>query len=110
MRIFCIIACLFLASCGDDNGNGSSAGSCSSLTGCTDYVGSMWTAQTAGENCSQIPDSTYSSSACPSADLVGSCSVNQGGPGEFIMRYYSPTFDAASAESICTNMQGTWIP
>ena len=115
MKIFCVIACLFLACCGNgssnsDGGGGDGGGSCSSVTGCTDYTGSMWTTEQAQSTCGQIPDSTYSSSACPTTDLVGSCSMNPGGPGEFIVRYYSPMYDATSAEAACTALQGTWIP
>lgn len=116
MKIFCIIACMFFACCGDsssgngDGGNGGGGGSCSSVTGCTDYTGSMWTTEQAQSSCGQIPDSTYSSSACPTADLVGSCKMSPGTPGEFIVRYYPPTFDATSAEAACAALQGTWIP
>jgi hypothetical protein len=65
----------------------------------------------AGAHCSQIPHSTISDHPCPTQNRVGSCSINQAGwPGEFIQRFYSPLFNAATAQNACTTHTGAWIP
>jgi len=110
LMVVALVACLVSTGCGSDGAAGGGIASCSSAAGCTDYVGSLWTEASAQENCNQIPGSTFSADPCPTADLVGSCSVNQNEAGEFISRYYSPMFNADSAESSCGLMQGTWIP
>jgi len=97
---------------GADGGGGGGVGSCSvaPASTCVDYTGSIWTAASAEANCKEMPSSTYSSSACPTQDLVGSCAHAQGGDGEFVTHYYGPTFTASTAESACLSSGGVWIP
>ena len=96
----------------DSGGTGGSAGSCSvpPASTCIDYTGSIWTATSAQDNCKDLPSSTYSSSACPTADRVGSCAHAQGGDGEYVTHYYSPTFSETTAESACVSSGGVWNP
>ncbi len=79
--------------------------------GCIDYTGYEWTASKVQERCGGGADSTYSPSACPTEDLVGSCVSDEGGPDEYIFRFYAPVFDTASAEEAClSGGDGTWVP
>lgn len=90
---------------------GDPVGSCTSTAGCTDYTGSFWTASSAEESCNQIPDSTYSSGSCTAENRVGRCVNIPGGDGEFVTSYYSPTFEASTAENACNALPGTiWVP
>ena len=74
---------------------------------CTDYVDPAQ----AKELCRPGMDGTLSESPCPTAGLVGSCALPEGGS---IRRYYSTgesPNDAAGAESHCKNaMGGTVTP
>jgi hypothetical protein len=90
---------------------GDSVGSCTSQAGCTDYTGSLWTAASAEETCNQIPNGVFSTGACPAESRVGRCVNIPGGDGEYVMSYYSPTFEPATAQAACNAMPGSaWVP
>ena len=90
---------------------GDSVGSCTSQAGCTDYTGSLWTAASAEETCDQVPNSAFSTGACPTENRVGRCVHVPGGAGEFVMNTYSPLFDPSTAQSACEALPGTiWLP
>ncbi|MFO0725425.1 MAG: hypothetical protein U1E65_16700 [Myxococcota bacterium] len=76
---------------------------CTTTLCCQDYRGNF-TSATAQSSCSAI-SGTYSSTACPSANRVGSCALYEGTAAEQIVRYYAgytvpdhqPGTDSASA-------------
>jgi hypothetical protein len=52
---------------------------------------------------------TNSSAACPTASLMGYCTVATGLPGiDEIMRFYSPTWNPYAAEVECSGQGGTY--
>jgi hypothetical protein len=55
---------------------------------------------------------TFSTSACPTGNRVGTCTVTSGGQS-IVVRLYSPTFTAALGQQACTAGQlggaGTWV-
>lgn len=108
----CCLAFVVLAGVGHSCGDWSEgqAGSCMTPAGCMDYTGNDWASDKAQERCTASMG-TYSSSDCPTEDLVGSCINAEDETDEYIFRFYSPVFDAASAESTCgSGGDGRWVP
>jgi hypothetical protein len=110
----CCFAFVVLAgvghSCGDWSEGQAQAGSCKMPAGCIDYTGIDWASDKTQERCAAMMG-TYSSSDCPTEDLVGSCISAEGETDEYIFHFYAPAFDAASAESTCrSGGDGTWVP
>jgi len=59
------------------------------------------------------PPGTFSTGAnCPSASRVGTCSVNISQvPGEsYKIKFYSPTWTAATGQQACPSSLGSWTP
>jgi hypothetical protein len=77
--------------------------SCTSSDGCVDYTGTGWTLSNA--LCSA--PSTLSTSACPTADVTGSCTFEAGAAHESVLRSYSP-LTTTSAQSVCTTKGGVF--
>ena len=83
------------------------AGSCDSGIGtCFEFTGSSYTKENVETGCTGV----YSSSICTTTSLVGGCVVDQGTAIEMVIRYYSPTYDAGTAQFDCTVRSGTWQP
>lgn len=109
-------AAVSFAGCGsDDPATGPAAGSCNfvssgGITTCYEYYGSGYTTATAQTACSNLNSggtATYSTSACPTTDRVGSCRIRAGQPTEEYIRYLTGnTSDAA--EATCTVRSGTY--
>jgi hypothetical protein len=139
MRIRCaaVVPLIFLGvACSGGSGGGppsgndggtqptsSAAGSCMGglEAGCTvelccqDYRGNF-TSATAQSSCNAI-DGNYSTAPCPTANLVGSCSLYQGTAAEQIVRYYSGYVfldnppGAGSVQANCAALHiGTYLP
>ena len=52
---------------------------------------------------------TNSSAECPTASLMGYCTISTGLPGvDQILRFYTPTWDAYAAEVECSSQGGTY--
>lgn len=113
------IAALSFACGGSSASVGSCAGGkesgCSQSLCCQDYGGNF-TAATAQSSCSAI-SGTYSSTACPSSNRVGSCVLYQGTAAEQTVRYYAGyvvpdhTAGTDSASANCTALHiGTFSP
>lgn len=94
---------LFILACSGSGGGSDeeSAAGCSidNSVVCIEYIG----ADVVDTICSQ--DGT-SEDACPTADLVGSCTTGAGTGSESESFYYSPSYDAESAEAACDQMSG----
>ena len=78
--------------------------SCTLSDGCVDYTGTGWTLSSAP--CS--PPSTPASSACPTANLTGSCTFEVGSALESVLRSYSPLLTTTAAQSVCTTKGGVF--
>ena len=100
-----------------------SAGSCTypetdGYVACEDYLGSDYYSQTGDSLCSNVTIGTWSGSACPTANSLGSCLVVPIGTGDaqtFQYTYYGSadpdsgvTANAASVETACGILGGTF--
>lgn len=99
-------------------GGGGGVGSCvmtlqvppKKVTRCTDYVGSMFTPEYGPAACrADVPayTVTYSKSACPVQERVGTCFMNEGTEKAVAIRHYSQS-SAPYAKTGCIAAKGTW--
>ena len=115
-----IAAAFVFASCTQSSTSSSStlAGSCQSLSGnsCTDFASeNSATAQSEQSSCAQgfatgdisVPAGTFSSSACASAGLLGSC-ADVAGDVQHFYGLGNPPYTISSAQSMCATSGGTF--
>jgi hypothetical protein len=108
-----------LAACGGSSAKCDTANlavSCVSAASglCTDYTGLSSSDSTSIQNQCFNAHNTFSSSACNTANRVGTCTIPDSTPGSnvlcatgsFAIRFYSPNFTAATAQSACSSFQG----
>jgi hypothetical protein len=94
----------------DDSGGGTTfAGSCSLQGGttCVNYVGSDMSAADSRAGC-EATGGTYSSGACPTAGVVGVCTVSGGTANEYRLTFYDTLYTEDVARQTCSAMNGTW--
>ena len=81
---------------------------------CYEYVGSYWSEGNVKELCNATGQSGFRGTACPTEKRVGRCRYYPSGDfdHQILFDYYSPGFDASSAEADCTSLgeNGNWSP
>lgn len=103
-----------LAACGGGSGDGNVTRSChfTALDTCTAITGPASVLDAGGLNQASCESDggTYVAS-CPTASRVGRCSASASEGGVTVSgteSYYSPTFDATSAQADCASQGGTF--
>lgn len=90
--------------------------SCSKMTSltdvCVDYTGSSYTTTdgnaAVSTACAGL-GGTYSATTCVATGKMGTCTVSSGVATEQKFYYYTPTYDATSAKTLCSATSGgTW--
>ena len=85
-------------------------GSCNepANSACTDFVGDAWRTPSATSMLCNTRMGTYSESACPTANRVGTCQVQPGGAQETRVRSYGPRITTAQAQAACGALGGSF--
>lgn len=99
-----------LAACGDDEKPPATQASCNVAAAafCMDIYGILPTDQ---NDCTGSGGVWSTAAMCPTANLVGTCTVQNPGAAQTIaVRFYGPTWDDASAASTCASLGGTYTP
>jgi hypothetical protein len=109
LSAFIVLGCgpinISTSSASPENSVGTIVGSCTFASSgqCTDY-GQTWTTTSIASACTAGSASTAS---CPVASRVGTCYNSAQG---IAVRYYSPSFNAVSAQNACATTSGSWVP
>jgi len=93
------------AGCGGDSASDASC-NLANLS-CIDFTGNGITKVAAQAEC-VAEGGTFASAACATANRVGSCSLDQAGLGNIVIRFYSP-ITVSDARSACTS-PGVFTP
>jgi hypothetical protein len=115
LAIATVVSAVLAVACSSSDsgspGGGGDKGSCLFVGGksCFDYPGSGYTPANIKTGCDAIKG-TLSTSACATADRVGTCKLNGGSSSELLVRYYALGFTATSAQTNCTAQSGTYTP
>jgi len=75
------------------------------VIGCNELAVSGAGADTARDACTSQGGTLVS--RCPTADLIGTCSLANGGQ---VMHYYAAIGDAGDTEQVCVGIGGEWTP
>ena len=106
---------------GGSGGNGNDAGTSGGTTAggclitaqsqCTDHVGTNYIGSVTASGCGTV-GGTYLAAGCPTANAVGTCTVNED-PTRLVYYYYSDggaSMSMASASVQCSNLGGVFAP
>lgn len=84
-------------------------GSCTGTGFCNDFTGSAYLTASQIESTCKGSGATFSASACPVADLVGSCLVYCGNSYESTYHYYAEfPGGVTSGARQCSELKGAW--
>ncbi len=86
-RMLLVSLTVIASGCGADSAG---PASCNLLDlSCIDFTGNAITRAAAQVECT-VQGGAFAEAACPTANRVGSCSLNQAGLGEIVLRFYAP--------------------
>jgi len=106
-----VLGLLLLATagaCGDDKKPTGASCNVATANFCMDINGILPGDDTA---CTGQGGVWSTSAACPTANLVGTCTVTNPGAAQTIaVRFYTPIWNDTNAGTTCTSMGGTYTP
>jgi hypothetical protein len=104
-RMLLVSLAVMAAGCGADQ---TSAASCNLVDlSCLDFTGNAITRTAAQVECT-VQGGAFAEAACPTANRVGSCTMNEAGLGEIVIRFYAP-LGVEDARNACAS-PGVFTP